>query len=318
MLKSSQQVTAEKIPYLRDLAGFYKHVKAKPPLHKEFDIREIDPEVLKNYDFVAKPFRHSFYCMALFLEGDISLNTGFWKVRLKRPAVYFKTPCQVVSWQKPERWLKEYFIVFTERFLADYKFLADIIFDLPFFQLEKAIPFEIDPDEVTLLKGIYQQILKEYRSDNRDKFSLISSYVHTLLLHVRRLYYKNAETDETLTSHIHQREYHLVDNFRSLIRNKIAEGESDNRHITVKYFASLLSTHPNHLNAVVKKHTQKTAIAFMHEQISLEAQSLLNQTELAIKDIASRLGFADSSHFNHFFKKQTGDTPAAYRKEQKF
>ncbi|MDP9042940.1 MAG: helix-turn-helix domain-containing protein [Bacteroidota bacterium] len=312
-----QQSDTEKIPYLRDLASFYKHVKARPPLHKEFDIREINPEVLKNYDFVAKPFRHSFYCMALFLEGDISLNTGFWKVRLKRPAVYFKTPCQVVSWQKPERWLKEYFIVFTDRFLADHKSLADIIFDLPFFQLEKAIPFEIDPDEVTLLKGIYEQILKEYRSDFKDKFALISSYVHTLLLQVQRLYYKNAETDEVLTTHIHQHEYHLVKSFQSLIRNKIAEGEFDNRHLTVKYFASLLSTHPNHLNAVVKRQRQKTAIAFMHEQILLEAQSLLNQTEFTIKNIAGRLGFADSSHFNHFFKKQTGDTPAAYRKVQK-
>lgn len=311
-----QQTSAEKIPYLRDLASFYKHVKARPPLHKEFDIREIDPEVLKNYDFVAKPFRHSFYCMALFLEGDISLNTGFWKVRLKRPAVYFKTPCQVVSWQKPERWLKEYFIVFTDRFLADYKFLADIIFDLPFFQLEKAIPFEIDPDEVTLLKGIYEQILKEYRSDNKDKFSLISSYVHTLLLHVQRLFHKYAESDEALTSHIRQHEHHLMQSFRSLIRNKIAEGELDNRHLTIKYFSSLLSTHPNHLNAVVKRQTQKTAIALMHEQILNEAHSLLNQTELPIKDIASRLGFADSSHFNHFFKKQTGGTPAAYRKVQ--
>jgi AraC family transcriptional regulator, transcriptional activator of pobA len=311
------QSAAEKIPYLRDLTSFYKHVKATPPLHKEFDIRQIDPEVLKNYDFVAKPFRHSFYCMALFLEGDISLNTGFWKVRLKRPAVYFKTPCQIVSWQKPERWLKEYFVVFTERFLADHKFLADIIFDLPFFQLEKAVPLELDTEEVTLLKGIYEQIMLEYRSDKKDKFPVISSYVHTLLLHVRRLYFKYAETDEVLTSHIHQREYHLVESFRSLIRNKIAEGEFDNRHLTVKYFASLLSTHPNHLNAVVKRQTQNTAIAFMHEQILLESKSLLNQTELTIKDIAGRLGFVDSSHFNHFFKKHTGDTPASYRKVQK-
>jgi AraC family transcriptional regulator, transcriptional activator of pobA len=54
----------------------------------------------------------------------------------------------------------------------------------------------------------------------------------------------------------------------------------------------------------------------MHEQILLEAQSLLNQTDIAIKDIASRLGFADSSHFNHFFKRHTGGTPAGYRKGQ--
>ena len=101
MRKIKQQVTKENIPYLRNLVSFYKHVQGRPPLHKDFDIREIDPEVLKSYDYVAKPFRHSFYCITLFLQGDITLNTGFWKTRLEKPALYFKTPCQVVSWTKP-------------------------------------------------------------------------------------------------------------------------------------------------------------------------------------------------------------------------
>ena len=309
-----QPSTTENIPYLRDLANFYKHIKARPPLHNDFDIREIDPNVLKGYDYVAKPFRHSFYCITLFLQGDITLNAGFWKTRIKKPALYFKTPCQIVSWQKPERWLQEYFIVFTEKFLADHKFLADIVFDLPFFRLEKAIPFELEPTEVEMLTGIYKQILREYQSDNRDRFSLIASYVQTLLLHVRRFYYKYTEVDASLISHVHKHEHVLVERFRSLIRTKIADGETENSHLTIKYFAGQLSVHPNHLNAVVKRQSQKTAIAFLHEQILNEAQSLLNQTKLTIKEIAFKLGFTDTPHFNNFFKKRTGGTPAAYRR----
>src|SRR5258705_340031 len=190
------QTSLGNVPFLRDLESFYKHVNAKPPLNMDFDIREIDPEVLKNYDYTAKPFRHSFYCITLFVQGDITLNSGFWKTHLTKPSLYFKTPCQVVSWTKPEQWLQEYFIVFTENFLLENKILADIVFDLPFFQMEKAIPFEIEPDEVKLLTRLYQQILLEYRSDNHDKFALIASYVHTLLLHVRRLYKKYTETDK--------------------------------------------------------------------------------------------------------------------------
>ncbi|HEX9512663.1 MAG TPA: helix-turn-helix transcriptional regulator, partial [Puia sp.] len=292
------------------------HVKAKPPLHKDFDIREIDPEVLKAYDYVAKPFRHSFYCITLFLEGDVSLNAGFWKTKLNKPALYFKTPCQIVSWAKPSRWLKEYFIVFTESFMLSHKALADIIFDLPFFQLEKAIPFEIGADEVELLTDLYKKILSEYQSDRVDKFELIVSYTHVLLVHVRRMYLRYAETDKALLAHIHEHENILVERYRSLIRQNILRGNIDKRNFTIKQLASQLSTHPNHLNAVIKRQKQKTAIAFMHEQISHEAQSLLSQTGLTIKEIAFRLGFADSSHFNHFFKKQTGITPAVYRKEK--
>ncbi len=310
------QSSSRDVPYLKDLASFYRHINARQPLHKEFDIREIDPQVLKDYDYVAKPFRHSFYCITLFLQGDITLNSGFWKVRLKKPALYFKTPCQVVSWQKPERWLQEYFIVFTEKFIGDHKLLADIIFDMPFFQLEKAIPFEIEPEEANLITGIYKQIFKEYQSIHKDKFELIASYVYTLLLHIKRLYHQYTKTDGALISHIHEHDHILVENFRSLIRAKIANDDANNRQLTVKHFASLLSTHPNHLNAVVKRKKQKTAIAFMHEQVLFEAQALLNQTGLTSKEIAFRLGFADSSHFNNFFKKQTGDTPVTYRKKK--
>ena len=81
-----KHVRTESIPYFNDIVSFYKHVNARPPLHNDFDIREIDPQVLKGYDFAARPFRHSFYCVVLFLQGDISLNTGFWKTRLKKPA----------------------------------------------------------------------------------------------------------------------------------------------------------------------------------------------------------------------------------------
>ncbi|AYB34832.1 helix-turn-helix domain-containing protein [Chryseolinea soli] len=316
MGKTKKTPATENIPYLRDLESFYKHVKARPPLHKDFDIREIDPEVLKAYDYVAKPFRHSFYCVTLFLQGDITLNAGFWKTRLKRPAVYFKTPCQIVSWTKPERWLQEYFIVFTDNFLLNNRALADIIFDLPFFKLDKAIPFEIEPDEVELLVSIYKQVLKEYHSDSKDKFALIASYVHTLLLHVRRLFLKYSQTDEVLVNHIHSHEQMLVESFRALIRKSLVNGNVDRRHLTVRYLAAQLSVHPNYLNAVVNRQNGKTAIASLHEQISHEAQTLLSQTKFTLKEIAFRLGFADAPHFNHFFKKQTGFTPAAYRKKQ--
>ena len=166
MSKVKQQIAKETIPYLSDLVSFYKHVQARPSLHKDFDIGESDPEVVKSYDYVAKPFRHSFYCITLFLQGDITLGTGFWKTRLSKPALYFKTPCQVVSWTKSERWLKEYFIVFAESFMLSYKALADIIFELLFFSSKKQSHLSYSPTKLSYLQsegngvGIKSTILK--------------------------------------------------------------------------------------------------------------------------------------------------------------
>ena len=133
---------------------------------------------------------------------------------------------------------------------------------------------------------------------------------------MRRLYEKYTETDTTITEHIHQFDHSLIEKFRALIRTKMLEGNMDKQNRTVKYFAEQLFIHPNYLNAVVKRSTQKTAIAFIHEQILHEAKSLLTQTELSIKEISFRLGFSESSHFNHFFKKQTLITPALFRKQK--
>jgi len=301
------------IPFLRDLDGLYKHLKARPPLDKDFDIREIDPEVLRNYDYVANPFRHSFYCVALFLQGDITLNTGFWKMHLSKPAIYFKTPYQVVSWNKPEKWLREYFVVFTESFIRRHKVLADIIFQLPFFHLEKAVPLEVGQEEMDKLLGLFMEMFKEYRSDNKDRFELIASYVHTLLLSVRRLYNRYSDVDKKLTSHIKKSNVALVERFRLLIQQNISGGVLEKLDRSIKSYAEQLSTHPNHLNAVVKRHHNMSAIAFMHQHVIQEAKVLLTQTSLSVKEIAYRLGFIDTPHFINFFRKQEGVTPIQFR-----
>jgi AraC-like DNA-binding protein len=143
---------------------------------------------------------------------------------------------------------------------------------------------------------------------------MIASYTHTLLMYVRRLYFKYVETDKNLQGHIQQVDDSLVERFLALIRKALGEKEADKRTLNVKFFASQLSTHPNHLNAVVKRKTQKTAIEFVHEQIIHEAKSLLSQTPLRVKEVSFRLGYSDVSHFTNFFKKKTGTTPALYRK----
>jgi AraC family transcriptional regulator len=45
------------------------------------------------------------------------------------------------------------------------------------------------------------------------------------------------------------------------------------------------------------------------------AKSLLTSSQLAITEIALHCGFSSSQHFATAFKKQTGTTPSAYRRE---
>jgi len=57
----------------------------------------------------------------------------------------------------------------------------------------------------------------------------------------------------------------------------------------------------------------KTAKEFIEEQVILEAQRLLAQGQLPIKEIAYQLGFSEPTNMVKFFKKHTQTSPAIFR-----
>ena len=82
---------------------------------------------------------------------------------------------------------------------------------------------------------------------------------------------------------------------------------------SVKFYADQLSMHPNHLNALVKKHTGMSAKESIQNRILLEIKYLLHSTKLPIKEIASQMGFSDPNYFTTFFKRFENRSPVTYR-----
>jgi AraC-like DNA-binding protein/quercetin dioxygenase-like cupin family protein len=92
-------------------------------------------------------------------------------------------------------------------------------------------------------------------------------------------------------------------------------------HITrvkqVSHYAELLHLSPYQLNAITKATVGKTTAELISEQVILEAKRQLLATPNQIKDIAWHLGYEDASYFIRFFKKHTGHSPDAFRKNYK-
>lgn len=82
-------------------------------------------------------------------------------------------------------------------------------------------------------------------------------------------------------------------------------------------YATLLRLSAYQLNAITRTMTGKTVSELINDQIVLEAKRHLLATSSQIKEIADLLGYEDISYFIRFFKKHTGYTPDAFRRNFK-
>lgn len=83
---------------------------------------------------------------------------------------------------------------------------------------------------------------------------------------------------------------------------------------SVSYYATLLHTTPQNLNAACQREAGRPASALLGDRIISEASRLLLYTSQSVSQIAYQLGFKDNSHFSKYFRRNTGLTPSAFRK----
>jgi AraC-like DNA-binding protein len=81
----------------------------------------------------------------------------------------------------------------------------------------------------------------------------------------------------------------------------------------VNYYAKLLNTTPQNLNAICRKETGQSPTQILAEHIVNEAKRLLFYTDFTVSEIADKLNFKDNSHFSKFFKRYVGNTPIGFR-----
>ena len=97
--------------------------------------------------------------------------------------------------------------------------------------------------------------------------------------------------------------------------NKIIRymNENADKELSNERLGEIFGYHPNYLNQLFVKHTKKTIHKYLQELRISRAIYLLENTDLSVSDICSRVGFNDLPHFSRYFKKQTGYSPLNFR-----
>lgn len=74
---------------------------------------------------------------------------------------------------------------------------------------------------------------------------------------------------------------------------------------------------PEHLLRLFKKQEGITVLQYINDLKLAKAKQLLSETDLQIKEIATKLGFTSAGYFGRFFKSKLGITPNVYRDQKR-
>ncbi len=301
--------------HFKTIAAYCEAIGIPQPKQPYFDIRSFEENMPT---VVAKmpPFKHEFYAIAIKAEGSGKVISGHYNEFPEGATVFFNSPFQIISWDILPDW-QGYYLMFSREFIVQSVHLQRLLSEFPFLKIDKSIPFEVLPGEVSKLLSIYESIYEEQHNLREDSIAIIEAQVLVLLNFVKRFF--NAQVqDDVANREIRKADINLLSRFQSLIETSFYEtGKSSGKIHSPGYYAQQLAIHPNHLNAIVKQVTGHTAKTHINNHLLRLAKSHLLQTELSVKEIAYSLRFESPNNFSSFFKKHTGQTPNSFRKSNR-
>ena len=159
---------------------------------------------------------------------------------------------------------------------------------------------------------------------DKNTFSIVSSYIELIgrisdarntssedveHLVISLLYYLRKNSGEGLTPHFSYSET-IANNFLCII------GEQGAPVRNVSYYAKRLNVSENHLHQSVRKETKSTVMQWVNRKTVAYIKMFLadKQKNYSLAEIAEKVNLGNAAQLSRFFKKETGQTPAEYRK----
>ena len=134
--------------------------------------------------------------------------------------------------------------------------------------------------------------------------------------------YSAAEKHKKVAIVFHELLQHLYDKFygqkclytKETVRVKEYLDENVTRNISLKELGDLVYLSESQVVRIFKRDLGKTPHEYCLERKLEEAEKLLKNTHLMVREIADYLGFCDEHYFSYIFKKKIGKTPLEYRR----
>ncbi len=87
--------------------------------------------------------------------------------------------------------------------------------------------------------------------------------------------------------------------------------------LSIGDISALLRISPEHLSRLIKRDTGESFLSQLHRIRIEKAQRLLAETQLSVKEIASRVGYSSTTRLDVHFRRWRGITPCAFRRQDR-
>ncbi|WP_316820240.1 helix-turn-helix transcriptional regulator [Pedobacter gandavensis] len=272
----------------------------EPAFSESFDIVDIH-QYLSGKIMIQELHRHSFYYVLVLEKGSGEHRIDFETYMIQDYCLFFMRPGQVheiVISSESTGYLLKFSKDFYAPTEASSKQVLRKISNKNFWVLEEGKMKEI------LL--ILSNIFRENNAQQERYLETIQAYLSVFFIALLR----QREAKDLENSH-HDYMQERLEEFHELIRI------SATQHKQLSYYSQQLNLTPYQLNAITKTTLGKTSREVIIDYLILEAKRNLLASSNQVSQIAWHLGYEDVSYFVRFFKKHTGYSPEAFRKNFK-
>lgn len=113
-----------------------------------------------------------------------------------------------------------------------------------------------------------------------------------------------------VSTQANSRSYAIFDKFIRLV------SQHYKRERSVEWYSSQMCLTPKHLSEVVKAVSGRTAGQWITSMVIIEIKTLLQDSSLAIKEVAQEMNFPNQSFLGKYFKNVEGVSPSDFRRSR--
>ncbi|MFI1016196.1 AraC family transcriptional regulator [Streptomyces sp. NPDC020965] len=276
------------------------------PMHRlEVPLPNAMPFAVGSFDSIGPmsratfPHRHTFYEIVHVTAGTGAHVVDLARWELRPPHLCVLVPGQVHHWEDVEG-LDGSVVLFTEDFLLDHPGDRELLR-----RLAERPWLSLDPATENRTGRLLADLDDEYRRGAPGFETVLRSLLHILVVRASRLPSGGDPAPEGAPG----RPGAVAEEFVRLIAG------TDPALWSVRTCADRIGVTSGYLSEAVKAATGRTPGQLVREARTHEAKRLLVRTDLTVRQVADRVGLADSAYFCRFFRRETGLSPGDFRRE---